>query len=282
MALSNNPNKTRTIEKRWLADIARKAADLKSFMREIPLSSVVTNVTYEQQQEINAFMAKFEERAIGLYLSVPWQNEYQTEAYKRGIEIADRDIKALLPASEIVKLPSLNAGATALISTDVHSNELSFLHERANDKLKKWLDELMQDTKSILHEQLGFVSVDDIHQAIADRINVTTSRAEAISSTEIGQASQRSIILETEEMNKLSDELIEVSWVTVNDSHVRPLHAGWHGAIMSKEQAARNITISPWNCRCGLRPVIRERVPARKQAQLDKERAFLIATASSK
>lgn len=279
MALSNNPNKTKTIEKRWIADIKRRARKLKDAMLNIPLSSVATNVTASQQAEINAFMAKFKETTIGLFLSTPWQNVYQTEAYERGIERADAAIKAQLTAQEAASMPSLDIGATALITTSTHSAELDFLHDRANTKLSKWIDELLFDTRSIIHEQLGIVSVDEIHEAIADRINVTTSRARTIAATEIGQASQRSVVKEVEELNIQSNEEVKVMWVTVLDNRVRHLHQHWHGKVMSNAQASRNLTISPFNCRCALKPVIEDRLKGREKAKLKKERDFLIKLA---
>jgi len=278
MSITSNPNKSKTIEKAWNREISRKFAELKAYMITIPLTSIVTNVNAEQQAQINAFMAKFDARAIGIFLDEPWQSKYQTEAYKRGIERTDREIKSILTAQEAAKLPTLDVGATALINTAVHSNELDFLHDRANVKLKKWIDEMLFDTRNILHEQMGIVSVDDIHEAITDRINVTTSRARVINVTEVAQASQRSVIKEAQEVNAQTDQDLEVQWITKNDSVVRHLHARWHRIIMSLEQAARNVTISPWNCRCGLKVVIRARQSNRVTKIYAQQRKVLMQT----
>lgn len=276
MALTNNPNKTKSIEKQWNREISRKFKELNDFMLTLPLTSITANVSATQQAQINAFMQQFEERAIGIFLSLPWQNKYQTESYERGITRADQQLKAMLTAKEQLLLPSLNMEAAALVTTAVHANELDFLHKRANKSLTKWIDDLLFDTRSILHEQMGIVSVDDIQNTITDRINVTTSRSRVINVTEISQASQRSVVKEVEAMNAQSDEDIKVEWITVRDERVRALHARWHGTFMSNEQASRNITISPWQCRCGLKPVIESRVPARKKARLKAERNFLV------
>jgi len=277
MALTSNPNKTKRIESAWDRDITRRFREINSIMLTIPLPSMTVNVTAEQQEAINLFMSKFKDTAIGILLSTNWQNKYQTEAYERGIDRADREIKVALTAQEAAKVGTLDLGAAALITTDVHAAELAFLHDRANEKLEKWVNELLFDTMSILHEQLGIVSVDDIHQAITDRINVTTSRARVIDVTEIAQASQRSVIKEVEQINIRSDEDVEVIWVTVKDSRVRHLHAGWHGKIMSNEQASRNITISPFNCRCAVKAIVRKRQPARQAARFKSERKVLLA-----
>jgi SPP1 gp7 family putative phage head morphogenesis protein len=277
MALSRNPNKTRTIEKAWDREIKRRFKQLKDVVFAIPMSGIVTNITAEQQAEINAFIAQMQETAIGILMSTNWQNEFQTEAYERALERADAELRAILTAQEAAAIGTLNMDATVLITTAIHSAELEFLHDRANTKLGKWVDDLLFDTRSILHEQLGIVSVDDIHAAIADRINITTSRAQTIAVTEIAQASQRAVVKEVEAINSQSDELLEVRWITVLDSRVRHLHAGWHGKIMSNEQASRNITISPWRCRCGLKPVVREKQSEKVEAVFKSERKRLLA-----
>ena len=280
MALTNNPNKTRAIENAWQREIKRRFAAVNAAMLEIPLESVTANASGSQQAQIDLFMAQMNETSIGILMSEPWQNKYQTESYKRGIDRADAEVKAALSAAESKAVGALDLGATALINTDVHAAELKFLHDRANEKLGKWVNELLFDTRSILHEQLGVVSVDDIHSAITDRIKVTSSRAKTISTTEIAQASQRSVIKEVEQINSQSDVKTEVRWITVKDSKVRHLHANWHGQIMSNEQAARNITISPWNCRCGVKAVVADRVPARVNAKFAAEKKVLLAKES--
>lgn len=277
MALTNNPNKTKTLEKRWRAEINRRYAQLKAEMLLIPVPTMITNVDTVTQSVIDDFLALFNRRAIGILLSTPWQNKYQTIAYERSIERVSQGIRSLLTGREAFALPSLDLGAAALVTTTEHSNELNFLHSRANGSLAKWVNQLLEDTKSILHEKAGIVPADSIYDAILDRINVTASRSRVIDTTEISQASQRSVIKEVQETAIVSDQNVEVRWITVADPSVRHLHANWHGKIMSPEQAARNITISPWNCRCGLKPVIKNRVPARVNARFAKERKILLA-----
>lgn len=275
--LTNNPNKSKSIELAWDRERKRKFRKLKNFMLSLPLSEVKTNVSAQEQAEINAFMSSLREEAVGVMLSTDWQNSYQTQAYERGIERADAQLKQALTAQEVASVGTLSMESAVLIQSAVHAAEIDFLHDRANVKLEKWIDELLFDTRSILHEQLGVVSVNEIQEAITERINATSSRARVIQVTEIAQASQRSVIKEGQQINAATDAEIEVMWITVKDSRVRHLHAGWHGTHMSVEQAARNITISPWNCRCGTRLVVKNRQPARITAIYAKERKSLLA-----
>jgi SPP1 gp7 family putative phage head morphogenesis protein len=277
MALTNNPNKTKTIEKKWRAEARRRFAELKKETLLIPLSSVVTNVTDSERIEIERFMVEFERLATALIITDPWQNKYQTQSYLRGLERTNNELKSLFKDSTSEFFGLIHAKSIVSLALPGNRNELDFLHERANASLDKWVVKLLDDTKSILHEQLGVVDVEDIFEAIADRINVTTTRSEAIAATEVAQASQRAVVKQAQEASILSDEQVDVRWITVRDSRVRHLHANWHGKIFSPEQAARNITISPFNCRCGLKPVIEDRVPARVEAKFIKERKFLLS-----
>lgn len=281
MALTNNPNKTKSIEKKWKNEVRRRFSDLDSEMRQIPISSGVVNISDAERIEIDNFMREFERLATALILAEPWQNKYQTLAYERSVKRTNEQIKSLFTDGTAQALGLLHAESSVSMALPSNVNELNFLHERANDKLSKWVAALLEDTKSILHENLGIVPVDSIYEAIADRINVTTSRADVIAATEIAQASQRAVIKQSQEMSIALDEEVEVRWITVRDSRVRHLHASWHGKLMSPEQGARNITISPWNCRCGLKPVRSDSVSARENAKYKSERKLLLSQESS-
>lgn len=277
MALTNNPNKTKTIEKKWRAEAKRRFAELKKETLLLSLNSIVTNINDSQRIEIERFMVEFERLSRDLITSNPWQNKYQTQSYIRGIERTNSQALTFLREESPELFGLVHAKGLISLNLPANRNELDFLHTRANDALDKWVVKLLDDTKSILHEQLGVVDVESIFESIADRINVTTSRSEVIAATEVAQASQRAVVKQTQELSILSTEDIDVRWITVRDSKVRHLHADWHGKIFSPEQAARNITISPWNCRCGLKPVVEDRVPARVNARFKKEREFLQA-----
>lgn len=277
MALTNNPNKTKSIEKKWKSEARRRFSELESEMRQIPLSSVVVNISDAERIEIDNFMREFERLATALILADPWQNKYQTLAYERSVTRTNEQLKSFFTEGTAQALGLLHAESSVSLALPGNVNELDFLHERANDKLSKWVAALLEDTKSILHENMGIVPVDSIYDAIADRINVTTSRSDVIAATEIAQASQRAVIKQTQEISVALDEEVDVRWITVKDSRVRHLHASWHGKVMSPEQAARNITISPWNCRCGLRPVVAAVDSDKTKAKFAAERKALLA-----
>lgn len=274
-----NPNKSKGIEKRWKAEIARRFKALDAAMRLIPISSNVTNVTDLERLDIDRFIAEFERLAIAAILNSPWQNPYQTEAYLRGVERANKSLKRAVknPSSEFFALTH----AERLVSMELpqNRNELDRLHGRANKALQKWVDQLLEDTKNIMYESMGVVPVDDIHEAISDRINVTVTYARRIAATEIAQASQTSVIKQTQELQQRTDEELGVIWITVDDDRVRDLHTQWHGKVMTTEQAARNITISPFGCRCGLVAISVDNVSKKLIDRLTKERQEMLKAA---
>jgi hypothetical protein len=271
----DNPNKNRKIESAWIKTINDKINALDLFSKDLFKSFTFNNATAEQQVIIDRLVAAMDEKAIGLFLSFPWQNDFQKQAYSRGLDIALADIKAIQRTSPASA--SIEQGTAAILSSSVHQNELKFLQERSGVKLKRWIDELLFDTRNILHEQLGFVSMDSISDAITERIKATESRAITIAITETAQAAQRSVIKEVEQRNLIQDDdLLEVRWISKFDNKVRHLHAFWHGKKMSKEQAARNVTISPWGCRCHLKVVSKKRTSAMEDAKYKKQRKFML------
>jgi hypothetical protein len=276
MALTKSPNKSKSIERKWISEANKRFKLLKSEMIKLPLNAEVLNVSSAQRIEIDRFMFEFELLAKQLVLNDPWQNKFQTAAYQRGIERVNQDMKNAFrrPTADFFAFTH----AKSLISMNLPSNknEIDFLHSRANSALDKWVILLLEETKSIIHEQLGYVSLDDIHEAIAKRIGVTTSYSHRIAATEVAQASQRSVIRQTQELSAVSDEDLDVLWITVDDNHVRRLHASWHKLEMSSEQAARNITISPFNCRCGLKAIVKGDITDEDREKFAKERKQLL------
>lgn len=274
--MATNPSRVKSIESRWRSDVNRRFKSINKFMLSIPLKSLTTNASAADQVVIKNFMRELTEYSTGVLMSVNWQNPYQTQSYERGIARAQAEAKAALTAVEAASVPELNVQAAALVTSVEHAAELKFLHDRANESLDKWLKDMLFQTRNILHEQLGIVDIDSIHDAITERINVTSSRARTIAATETYQASQRSVLKEGQEINKRSDVKFEALWITVHDSKVRHLHRTWHKVIMSIEQASRNITISPWNCRCAVKLVVRDRISARVLKIYKVERAELL------
>lgn len=282
MALTNNPNKTRTIEKRWNQEINVRWARFFAAISNLPLSSLVTNLDDEEEDEVNIFLLAFASLADQILLSGnsgEWQNKYQTIAYGRSAERAANEAKALLTTEEIAGIFLFSAIADLTI-LPTNRNELNFLHGRANDKLTGWVELLKQDAKSIIHDNFGKLSKDQIIALLKERLDVTASRARMIATTETTQAAQRAVTVQAQEIEKSLGEEVNVRWITVRDSKVRHLHAGWHGKVFTPKQAEINMNISPWNCRCGLKTVVANRDPARLKAKFAAERKILLSRES--
>ena len=92
MAITNNPNKTKTIEKRWLAEINRRWSEFVLGVKDLPINSVV-NLDDQEKSETDAFVLGFSSLAFQLILSEPWQNKYQTQSYERSIDRTNAEIK---------------------------------------------------------------------------------------------------------------------------------------------------------------------------------------------
>lgn len=284
MALTNNPNKTKSIEKKWNREINRRWANFWSEIKKIPLGSIVTNLDDEETKEEEFFLLAFANFAYSILLGGvvsdlidvlgQWQNKYQTTAYRRSIERADSVLSAQIPLRTAFELFKQ---ASELLFPQSHKNEINFLHKRANTKLTGWVQALMQDTNSIIHDNFGRLKRDDLLRLIKTRLDVTASRAKMIATTEITQASQRAAMIQAIEIQDNIGEEVLLRWITVRDSRVRHLHAIWHGKKFTTKQAEINMNISPWNCRCGLRPVVESKDTAITIDKFKQERKVLLA-----
>jgi SPP1 gp7 family putative phage head morphogenesis protein len=293
--LPSNPTRTRTIENNWLREINRRWAgfsvsviDQFSAMND---AALITNKKVGMNQtQADAYMAFFNAEIQRLLLETEnapnWQAKYQLESYQRSVERFIRDIRrqgitsvgttSQIAAGAFTATPSLGVAVAASISQPIHQDALRFLYTRSYESLKGWTDSLSREVRQITFNavQRGY-SVDKTMRLIRDRAGVSRSRARLIAQTETNQAygtSQINMALDTQE---LTGEEVRLRWLTKNDLNVRHLHAGWHGTTATPEETAKRKGESPYNCRCGLSPVIGEDTEA-KEAKYSTEREAML------
>jgi SPP1 gp7 family putative phage head morphogenesis protein len=279
MALTNNPNKTRRIEKQWNDEIDLRWSKFWIEFKKIPLEKLVLNIDDQDQFNIDEFLFSFSSLAMQILLggdNGAWQNKYQTLAYERSAERTIETMKASLTTEQILFLSAI-IGAQVTSFLPENRNELNFLHKRANDSLTKWITSLIQEVNIITHDSFHKVSKEQLINRISNRLSVSKSRARVIATTEVAQASQRAVTTQAKIMAEVLDTEVNVRWITMNDSVVRHLHANWHGEIFTPEQAETNFNISPWNCRCGLMPILKRDESQKTKERFAKERKFLLA-----
>jgi SPP1 gp7 family putative phage head morphogenesis protein len=147
-----------------------------------------------------------------------------------------------------------------------HKDAIDFLTKRSFDSLKKWTDAMTVEVRQILTDAvIEGDSLEVIIKNITERIDVSRSRARVIAATEINQAYSQSSINEAIAQSEELGEPVSLRWLTVRDSKVRHLHARFHGEVMTPQDASRNKSISPWNCRCGWAPVVGEQTEAQSE-----------------
>lgn len=295
MTLSTNPTKTRGIEKAWLKEINRR---FKQFNREViaalrllDKTGLVTNAFEADPVQLRAYIAFFQLELDNLIVGT-WQEKYQQRAYQLAINrataelrrqgmrttIIEADIAAGRQIGSFTAVPSLGLSALDIAALPIHQETLEFLFTRAFESLEGLTATMARDVRNILfngaEQGLG---VDELTRQINKRISVGRSRAALIARTETIQAYQRGTINQTLLAAEFLDEDVNIRWVTVRDTKVRHLHRGWHGKVMTDKEARKNISISPYNCRCGLIPVIAEADTEAKQKQFTAERKELQA-----
>lgn len=343
MAISNNPTKTRGIEKAWRREINKRWATFtRDTIRELratggftvnhsgvnvsdkleqinalhaePVKDMVelnvvddkvralmnecegimTNAFEADASQLRAYIAFFQDKIDELLLGT-WQDKYQRRAYnlaitranaalrRQGARVGIRPADRLLAAriQSFTATASLGITAIDLAAFPLHQETLEFLFTRSFEALEGLTVDLARQVRIILFNGVEQgLGIAELTRQIRDRIDVSRSRARLIAQTETIQAFQRGTINQAQLASEFIGEEVKLRWDTRRDSLVRPLHVGFHGQIMTQAEARKKINISPFNCRCGLSPIIMEVDTPELRATLAAERRQLEAIAA--
>lgn len=292
--MSDNPTKTRGIEKRWNVEINKRFNAFKRevipALRDIAKQQVIINAFEADPSQIRAYMAFFQEKLDEIIVG-DWQSTYQRQSYElaigravaelrqqgAGLTVtpAEREIAASL--TSFTATPAIGLSAQSMVGLPLHQETLEFLFTRSFEALEGMSQQMARQTRQILFDaaQEGQGIAETVRQ-INQRINVGRSRARLIAQTETIQAFQRGTINQARIAEEQFGIVVKLRWLTVNDSRVRDLHRHWHGRLFTEKQAQRNINASPFNCRCGLSPVIDEADTEAKRKKFERERQRLL------
>jgi SPP1 gp7 family putative phage head morphogenesis protein len=298
MTISTNPTKTRGIEKMWLREINRRFArfsrEVIAALKLLDRQQLITNAFDADPEQLRAYIAFFRLELESLILGT-WQSKYQQRSYQLAIDramaelarqgltttITDADFRAAQSIGRFTATPALGLTALDIAALPIHQETLGFLFTRSFEALEGITDSMGREIRTILFQGVEQgIGTTELTRQIKARIKIGRSRAALIARTETIQAYQRGSINQIELASEALDEPIGVRWLTVRDDKVRHLHAGWHGRIFTPINARKNIAISPWNCRCGLAPVIKEADTEVKREKFDGERKELQALTS--
>lgn len=241
------------------------------------------------------YRLQIEDLLLGNEPPVNWQNQYQLQAYGRGLQDARREL--ISQGAQIIPTPQEQAVAAGLSPTlftaipsigaagagPIHRDALQFLFTRSFESLDGWTDALARETRQILMTGIAEgQGIDEVVRNFRKRIDVSRTRARVIARTETIQAYQHATANETERAEIETGEEFLIRWLTVRDSKVRHLHALWHGTLTTVKEYRRRIGVSPWQCRCGSGTVIPEADTAAKREKFKKERRQLLILEASK
>lgn len=295
MAISDSPTKTRGIEKAWNREINKRFSEFqKSVIGELrALNRLTVNQFNANPDQLRAYMVFFQ-RELDRLIVGDWQEKYQQQSYELAIERFIQEINRQEPLKRdnneeitgnaivhnqfgfLGSIISAFTRARDFLFSPKHQEALDFLFTRSFEALSGFSQEMARNVRIILvngaEQGLG---INEIAKQINERIGVGRSRARLIAQTETIQAFQRGTINQATLTSEVLGEPVGLRWLTVRDSKVRHLHAGWHGKVFTREDAFKNINISPFNCRCGLAPVIKEADTEAKRVKFSKERKQL-------
>lgn len=303
MTRAENPTRTLTIERAWLRDINRRWAKFtKSVVTQLRQSNKAAQIVNVEEpfamdpSQIRTYMQFLEGQINDILLDaqlggeVNWQARYQLQSYERSINVSRAALRAQgasIAATQAERIAALGITtfdiapslATASIQgfPPIHADALEFIFTRSFDSLKGWTDKMAVETRQILFDGANEgKGISTIVREMRKRIDVSKSRAQLIARTETIQAFQIAGTKEAERAAEELDEEVLLRWLTSRDGRVRHLHARWHGQLFTPQQNAKNINISPWNCRCSQAPVIAEANTEANDEKFAKQRTALL------
>lgn len=295
--MADNPTRTITIEKAWRLEIARRwrkfgrliIEELKRLNDQIIVNKAVgINAT-----QTRAYMSFVQQQINDLLLVTDrapnWEATYQLQAYQRSLEMFGAQLRAQgetaaanaletrlgQTLSGFTSVASLSAGVGSL--APIHRDALEFVFNRGYESLNGWTDKLaMEIRQSVFNAVEEGQGVAELSRNILKRVEVSKSRANLIAQTEVNQAYGIAQINEARRASELLGEPVGLRWLTRRDDLVRHQHAIWHGTVSDPDETARRKQVSPFNCRCGLAPVVEGANTEAKKKKFAKERKELL------
>jgi len=265
MTLSKNPTLTKTIEKRYIADIRRRFSKLRrDILARLKFENLILNAFEMDASRQRVFIAWLELEIERLFFSTSWQEQYLLESYNRALKRVRADLiregenVAITESERTIALTSdfdFSAQASLISqgtpTQPIHQDELEFVYTRSLDSLKTATAKMSNKIRLHLFDGVkqgkGII---EIRRDIVRDTGIAQRDAERIARTEIIQAHHRANANEAERLSEINDEEYKLVWITGRDERVRPLHANWHGSVNTTAQVRDKISQSPWNCRC--------------------------------
>jgi len=284
--IAEDPTRTATIRKNWVADAKRRhkelaqravdftLAELQPISRQAVQNKARFEYTYDQNR-INAFLVWLQIQVDDLLLTGgadnSWQNAYLEEAYLRGIKSAqaktNQEIRlGELPAEGTPTIEGdlvitgglstaagLSASAEAIIALAIHQEALNVLFTRDFAALKGVTETMSQQIAKVLADgMLEGVGIKELARRIADRVEkIGFARAKLIARTETIRAHQLGVINQGLQLEQQTGVKVRYLWITSADTRVRHTHATRNRKVYTKK-AVIPLLGEP-NCRCALR-----------------------------
>ncbi len=290
--ISDNPTKTRGIEKAWRREINKR---FRVFTRTVieelrRVNKLTVNAFDVDPVQLRAYIAYFQTQ-IDLLLVGKWQDPYQLRAYELSISramgslrrsgarmnITGKDRRLAAKIESFTATSALGISPLDITRFPIHQETLEFLFTRSFESLEGFTNTMGRQVRQLLFDGVEQgLGIREVERQIKKRVNVGQSRARLIAQTETIQAYQRGTINQAALAQEALGEEVMIRWLA-RRTRVRPLHLGFHGEMMTQKQARKNMSISPYRCRCALVATIKESDTPEKTAKFKSERKQLEA-----
>tara|TARA_B110000881_G_scaffold218512_1_gene238177 strand:- start:533 stop:1519 length:987 start_codon:yes stop_codon:yes gene_type:complete len=216
-----------------------------------------------------------------------WQEKYIAGAYARNLDMAAKDHRRAGQSGELTTddlkglygvVSDTQAAQIMLASNPLHGATVASLQQSSLTLLVQNIETMLGQLATEIDAARSNTDTGTtkLKKQLSKRVKVADLTGQQIARTQTIQAAQEAQINSAGVLTERLGQPVKVRWITRNDAKVRHLHAQWHGEVMTPEEAKKNITISPWNCRCGFQQVSTGADTVKRQKIFDKERAVLV------
>ncbi len=259
-----DPTKTTTIRRRYMADIARRFKTLARRAREKLQSgsfTLQTNAALASNPALhNQFMEWLNGQirsglilatqgpSRGLAGGAAWQNVYLKAAYRRGVSSAAANLNS--------------AGASvgerwidASFNRPFHADRVALIYTKSYDQLEGITSQMSSKISATLADAMSQgLGVEATAKLLYDQVGIYSERAQMMARTEVIGAHAEASLNSYEEAG-IEGVNVQSEFTTSHDNKVCPKCEALEGTVYSVEDARGVIPVHP-NCRCAWLPYL--------------------------
>lgn len=274
---SQFPN-LRKANKQLIDRYSRIKKAMRLYIKELD-KRIVTNVKYEylidaqKYDEIDIFIQQLLNEELldnraGTFTRSWWYNDNTSQAYEDATEDIIKSAHSITPPEVGVALYNevQSISPESRFMSRAFQNRLALIHSRTFNQMKGLTDSSKTDLAEVLARGMSDgIGVQELSRNVADRVDVSYSRAKGIVRTEILNAYRTATSAETDSLNEdvygYSDWDMASLWFSALAPTSRSWHISRHGQVYTTDEIRAFYAVkgNPNNCLCSQSAVLRNK-----------------------